>query len=166
MSRQSTALLTVGPRFTFPWGDDAKAWRVSGSAQLVEGSTPYWIVTPTQPASHNVSPNAVEVVIPHPELVVDSILMLLAAHFGDNNVEAHLEETHNITMRDGVRVIAPYFELSEATAFFLGERLSQSMRLGMTLLDDMSLVDESVISSLRKLGFPVQVFAPISGPAS
>mgnify|MGYP007099122287 CR=1 FL=1 len=127
---------------------------------MVEGSTPYWIVTPTLPALHTVSPSEVEVVTPHPEAVVDSVLMFLAAHFGDDDVEAYLVETHNLTVSEGVREIAPYYELADETARFLADHLSQSIRLGVTLLDDLSLVDVSVVERLRGLGFDVDVFAP------
>lgn len=161
MSRQSTALLTVGPRSIAPWGD--RAWRVSGTAQLVEGSTPYWIVTPTLPASHSATPAEVEVVVPHPEAVVASVLMFLAAHFGDEDVEAYLVETHNVTLRDGVREIAPYYELADETVRFLADHLSRTLRLAVTLLDDFSLVDDEVIAELRALGFDVDVFVPALG---
>lgn len=161
MSRQSTALLTVGPRSIAPWGD--RAWRVSGTAQLVEGSTPYWIVTPTLPAIHSATPAEVEVVVPHPEAVVASVLMFLAAHFGDEDVEAYLVETHNVTLRDDVREIAPYYELADETMRFLADHLSRTLRLAVTLLDDFSLVDDEVVAELRALGFDVDVFVPALG---
>ena len=164
MSRQSTALLTIGPRSIAPWGD--RVWRVSGTAQLVEGSTPYWIVTPTAPASHPASPAEVEVVVPHPEAVVDSVLMFLGAHFGDEHVEAYLVETHNLTVRDGVREIAPCYELAEATVQFLADHLSKTIRLGVTRLDDVSLLDGRALASLRELGFDLEVYKPVLGAAA
>lgn len=161
MTRQSTTVLTVGPSSIAPWGD--RVWRVSGSAQLVEGSTPYWIVTPTLPANHPATPAEIEVAAPLPGSVVDSVLLLLAVHFGDDDVEAFLTETHNISVEEGVRVIAPYWDLSDETVGFLAEHLSATLRLGFTLLDDLCLVDDVVIETLRALGFDVEVFAPISG---
>lgn len=138
------------------------AWRISGTAQLVEGSTPYWIVTPTQPQGHAVTPGELAVRIPHPDITVESILMLIAAHFGDIVVERRLVESHNMSIRDGVRVISPYFELPDEMVTFLAEHLSGHIRLGFTILDEMSLVDDSVIDSLRAMGFSVQVFTPVS----
>jgi hypothetical protein len=130
---------------------------------LVEGSTPYWIVTPTLPASHSATPAEVEVVVPHSEAVVASVLMFLAAHFGDEDVEAYLVETHNVTLRDGVREIAPYYELADETVRFLADHLSRTLRLAVTLLDDFSLVDDDVVAELRALGFDVDVFVPALG---
>jgi len=71
LSRVSTALLTIGPRFINAWAD--KGWKISLSSQLVEGSAPYWIVTPTQPAQHLVTPSEIEVSAPNTESVVESI---------------------------------------------------------------------------------------------
>jgi hypothetical protein len=162
MSRQSTALLTVGPRTIAPWGD--RAWRVSGTAQLVEGSSAYWIVTPTQPANHPATPSEVDVLVPAPDTVVESLLLLLAVHFGDDQLAEYLVEHHNLTIDDaGVRVVAPYWELAGEVISHLARNLSQTVRLGVTLLDDISLMDDEVIDTLRGLGFDVDVFAPTLG---
>ena len=156
MSRCSTALLTVGPRSLGPWGD--RNWRVSGTCQLVEGSTPYWIVTPTQPAEHQVTPSEFEVVVPYPSAVVESVLLLLGANFGDDAVEGYLIDTHNITVSAGRREVARYPELSDEGVRLLSEHLAPSLRLAFTLLDDLCLIDDEVISMLRELGFDVDVF--------
>jgi hypothetical protein len=125
---------------------------------LVEGSVPYWLVTPTLPAEHNVEPDAVKAEVPEPAAVVDSVLMLLACWFGDAEVEAYLVETHNIELVEGVRQIASYWELADETVRYLAERLSSAVRLGVTVLDEFSLVDDAVIASLRGMGFDVDVF--------
>lgn len=165
MSRQSTALLTVGPRSIAPWGD--RAWRVSGTAQLVEGSVPYWIVTPTEPANHPAKPSEVGVEVPFTEAVVESILLLLALHFGDDNVADLLVEHENLSIdAEGIRTLAPYPELADAVAQRVASSLSSSLRLGLTLLDDLCLIDDDVVASLRDLGFDVDVFAPASGLSS
>ena len=166
MSRQSTALLTIGPRSIGPWGD-TDVWRVSGTAQLVEGSVPYWIISPTQPAQHSAEPYEVGVEVPYTEAVVESILLLLALHFGDDALAATLVEHHNLTIdSDGSRTLAPYPELADAVAEDVAKRLSSSLRLGITLLDDECLVDGDVVASLRDLGFTVDVFAPVSDLAT
>lgn len=156
MSRQSTALLTVSPRALHPWGD--RIWRIAATAQLVEGSTPYWIVTPTEPAAHPCRLADIEVVTPQPESVIDSILIFLAAHFGGEHVQDRLVESHNITIREGVREIAPYYELAEPLRSLLFRQLAGVLRLGITVLEEESLVDTQVISGLRALGFDVEVF--------
>lgn len=159
MTRVSTALLAIGPKSIAPWGD--RAWRVSATAQLVEGSSPYWIVHPTQPAQHPVVPNEIGVSSPHSESVVDSVLFLLATHFGEDDVEANLLESHNIELGDdGLREVAEFYELSDYNRGFLAKRLSERVRLGLTQLDDLSLVGDEVVEQLRRLGFDLEVFGP------
>jgi hypothetical protein len=159
MTRLSTALLTIGPKSIAPWGD--RAWKVTATAQLVEGSTPYWIVTPTKPARHLVLPEEIEVSSPHVDSVVDSILFLLASHFGEESVENNLAETHNIRVGEGgVRELARFFELSDHSRGFLAKQMSQQVRLGLTQLDDLSLMNDAVIERLSLFGFDVEVFGP------
>lgn len=166
MSRQSTALLTIGPRAISPWGD-TDIWRVSGTAQLVEGSVPYWIVSPTQPAEHSARPYEVGIEVPYTEAVVESILLLLGLHFGDDDLADLLVEHHNLTIEsDGSRTLAPYPELADEVADEVAKRLASRLRLGVTLLDDDCLVDSDVVATLRDVGFTVDVFAPMSGFAS
>jgi hypothetical protein len=160
MSKQTTALLTVGPKSIAPWGD--RAWRIALTAQLVSANSgDYWIVTPTEPANHVVVPAEVLVEMPHRDSLIESILMLLAAHLGDEDVEACLIDTHNIEVTEGVRTVAPYWDVSDKRTFeYLTVRLSQLVRLGVTVLDEMSLVSPDVIADLRLLGFDVDVFVP------
>lgn len=159
MTRVSTALLIIGPKSIPPWAD--RSWQVAASAQLVEGSIPYWIVTPTQPAQHPVTPNEIEVTAPHADSVVESILLLLATHFGDEDVAVNLAESHNIELgNDNVRRVAEFYELSDHSRTFIASRLSESVRLGLTQLDDFSLVNDEVVQELRGLGFDVEVYEP------
>lgn len=158
MSKVSTVLMTAGPRSISPWGD--RNWRVALSAQLVEGgSSAYWLASPTQPAQHPTAPNALIVEAPQHDEVVDSILMLLATHLGDGNVEGYLLDTHNVTLVDGVRVVAPFWDITAAESLrFLVTSLSGTVRLAFTILDDNRLVDETVIETLRVFGFDVEVY--------
>jgi hypothetical protein len=160
MSKQTTALLTVGPRSIAPWGD--RAWRITLTAQLVSANSgDYWIVTPTEPANHVVVPSEVLVEVPQQESLIESVIMLLAAHLGDEDVEACLLETHNIDTSVSVRTIPAYWDISDGRTFeYLTGRLSQMVRLGITVLDDMSLVTPDVVGDLRLLGFDVDVFVP------
>lgn len=159
MTRVSTALLAIGPKSIAPWGD--RAWRVSATAQLVEGTSPYWIVTPTEPAQHPVSTNEVSVASPHIDSLVESILFLLATHFGDEEVETMLSESHNIELdNDGLRVAAEFYELSDHNRAFIAKRLSEQIRLGLTQLDDLSLASTETVKQLRHFGFDVEVFEP------
>jgi len=159
MTRFSTALLTIGPKSIAPWGD--RAWRVAATAQLVEGSSPYWIITPTQPAQHPVAPSEIGVPSPHSDSLVDSVLFLLATHFGEHDVEENLLESHNIELGDdGLREVAEFYELSDYNRGFLAKRLSERIRLGLTQLDDLSLIGDEVVEQLRRLGFDLEVFGP------
>lgn len=157
LPKQSTALLFVGPKSVAPWND--RVWRIAATAQLVEGSVPYWIVTPTEPTQHPVTSSGIEVVSPHTEAVVDSLLVLLGAHFGDDEVEGRMVESHNLNVQDGVREIAPFYELASATRAAIASRLCLSVRLGLTRLDDFTLMDDSVIKSLREIGFDLDLFS-------
>lgn len=163
MPRQSTSLLTIGPRSLPPWGD--RAWRVSATAQLVSGSGAYWIVTPTLPSKYTVSPAEVSIPVPFAEAVVDSVLFLLAAHFGDDEVENYLVETHNVSLQCGTRELAPFYELADTTREYLASNMSAVVRLGFTRLDDLSLVNDEVIVALLRYGFDVEVYDLISSSA-
>jgi hypothetical protein len=158
MTSSSTAILTVSPKHVGAWGD-TNLWRISGSAQLVENSIPYWLVTPTQPAEHQVNRDSLTIETPHAETVVESILMLLAAWFGGSRAESLLVETHNLTIEDNTRQIAPYWELSESTQATLASQLATQVRLGVTLLDQPSLIDNRALELLRGHGFEVTVFS-------
>jgi hypothetical protein len=163
LSRLSTALLSIGPRAISPWGD--RVWRVAATAQLVEGSSAYWIVTPTVPSQHTVTPGEVSVAAPSAEAVVDSVLFLLAAHFGDIEVETYLVETHNVSLKGGARELAPFYELADTTRDYLARKMSEVVRLGFTRLDDLSLVNDEVITALLRYGFDVEVYELASGSA-
>lgn len=162
MSRLSTSLLSIGPKTVAPWGD--RHWRISATAQLVEGSVPYWIVTPTEPSQHQVMSSHIEVASPHPEAVVDSILVLLGAHFGDHEVEGRLVESHNLTVQNGVREIASFYELASDSRAAIASSLCLSVRLGLTRLDDLSLVNDEVVAALLRYGFDVEVYDLTSTP--
>lgn len=157
MTLVSTALLYVGPKSVGPWGDNA--WRISGTAQLVEGSSPYWIVTSTQPVQHRVTPDEIEVAAPQDACVVESILFLLASHFGGDVVEKYLVETHNISVgQDGTRELARFYEVVDDAKDFLARHLCEVIRLGITRLDETSLVNDAVIGAMRDLGFDLAIF--------
>lgn len=162
MPRQSTSLLTIGPRLISPWAD--RAWRVSATAQLVSGSGAYWIVTPTLPAQHYVNPSEIEVVAPYPDSVIDSVLFLLAVHFGDEDVEKVLIETHNLSLNGRTREPAPFYELADTTREFIANKMSGLVRVAFTRLDDLSLVNEEVVAVLMRYGFDVEVYDLTSTP--
>jgi len=157
MSTVSTTLLSVGPKSLHPWGD--RAWRVGLTAQYCTGSSSdYWLVTPTQPAAYKVTQDTVVVPSPDHEGVLDSIIFLLALHLGNAQLEGFLLDHHNIHVTAGVREVAEYWELTAATRGHLGKALAEHYRIGVTVLDDCSLVDPAIVGDLRRLGFDVDVF--------
>lgn len=162
MSRQSTTLMAIGPRMLSPWAD--RAWRVSATAQVVENSGAYWIFTPTLPAQHPVTPAEVSIPAPFAEAVVDSVLFLLAAHFGNDEVENYLVETHNLSLKGDTRELAPFYELADTAREYLASRMARVVRLGFTRLDDLSLVNDEVIAALLRYGFDVEVYDLTSTP--
>lgn len=137
------------------------------SAQLIEGgSSAYWLASPTEPIQHQSAPRELAISSPQHDEVVDSILMLLATHLGDGNIEGYLIDTHNVTLIDGVRVVAPYWDISAAESLrFLVTRLAATVRLGFTLLEEARLVDDQVIETLRLFGFDVDVYSLESSSA-
>lgn len=118
----------------------------------------YWIVTPTEPASHPVRPTEISIESPSAENVLDSLVLLLAVHAGGADVEHCLVQSHNIDVIDQVRVIAPFWDLAPEVTGFLTSKLTPTIRLGATLLADPELFTPQVVDGLRKLGFDVDVF--------
>jgi len=157
MSKQTTVSLSVGPLTTGPFGD-VQPWRVSSQSQLVEGGIPYWLVTPTQPAEHAVGTDVLVVEFPDANSVVSSVLMLVATWHGGEGVLGYLMDTENVSMNDDVREVAPYWELSDEGVRYLSNKLKDQVKLAFTIMDDMCLVDDGVIGTLRGLGFRVDVF--------
>lgn len=157
MTRQTTALLTAGPKRGV-WGD--RIWRLSLTAQLVEGgAAAYWLVSATPPANHEVQPPEIVIEVPESECVLDSIYVLLGAHLGNDEIAGFMEETHNISVTDNVREIAPYWDLSLDAREELRSWLSAQLRLGVTFMDSPSLFTEEVVEKLRKDNFDIDVFA-------
>ena len=158
MTRVTTALITAGPRTIGPWGD--RAWRVALSIQLVEGgSAAYFLATPTAEPINKVSPAEVEIAAPFDECTLDALILTLAAHLGGSRIEALLEETHNISVQDDLRRIAPFWDLSHETMQCIASELAENVRLGIMLLDEISLVQPSLLLSLRDLGFDVDLYS-------
>jgi hypothetical protein len=158
MSSLTTALLTVGPNATHPWGD--RVWRVALSAQYVSGSSSdYWLVSPTQPAQYPVIDKAIVLQSPGHIEVLDSVIFLVALHAGDTQIEGYLLDHHNISMEEGARLSADFWELTDETRTYLAGYLSRYLRLGFTILEEVTPIDPAVVRDLRAMGFDVDVFS-------
>ena len=148
----------VTPRTVGSWAD--RAYRVSHTAQLIEGgSAAYWLVTPTEPAEHRVRPDVIRIENPEPSDVVNSLIMLAAAHVGNGQVEGLLLDTHNIEIVDGVRNVAEFWDVERRTEATLAAALAPQIRMSFTLLDEMNLLTEEVTERLIAYGFDVEVFS-------
>lgn len=156
MTSQTTALITAGPRTIGPWGD--RIWRIGLTLQLVENSMAHWLVTPTSPPLRPVEPGAVLIEQPTQEFVIDALIVALASHYGNDRVDGILHETHNLSDADGVHQIAPYWELAEDVRESLVAELANDLRLGVTRLDDFSLLTDDAVLELRMSGFDVDEY--------
>lgn len=158
MTRTTTALITAGPRTIGPWGD--RAWRIALTIQLVEGgSAAYFLSTPTNEPIQQVSPAEVVIEAPHDECTLSSLIMTLAAQLGTEHAQALLEESHNLTMENDIRHIAPYWDLSDELQRQLAQELAEIIRIGVVVLDSTSLVNPILISKLRDHGFDVDLYS-------
>jgi hypothetical protein len=111
-----------------------------------------------------VKPDEIDVPAPNVEAVLDSVLFLIALHFGDVSVENFLLETHNLSLKGDTRELAPFYELADTTRDFIANKMSGLVRLAFTRLDDLSLVNDEVFAALRRYGFDVEVYDLTSTP--
>jgi hypothetical protein len=95
---------------------------------------------------------------PDRETVVSSVVMVAAVWHGGEDVACYLMDTENLSLDGESRSIAPFWELSDEGVAHLSRKLSERVKLGVTLLDEMCLIDAEVIAKLRQLGFFVEVF--------
>jgi hypothetical protein len=161
MTRQTTVLLSLSPRNSGMWGDSI--YRLSHTAQLVEGgSAAHWLVTATQPAQHLVSPHSLVLETPDSECVVSSVLLLVALHVGDENAEGLLVDTHNVQIDSQnalpVRQVAEFWEIESRVGEQLARMLAPHVRMAVTVLDEMNIFSNDVVSRLRALDFEIEVF--------
>lgn len=161
MTRQTTVLLSLSPRNSGMWGESI--YRLSHAAQLVEGgSSAYWLVSPTQPAQHLVSADSLVIEAPDSECVVSSVLFLTALHLGDEHVEGLLVDTHNLQIDSQnttpVRQVAEFWEIESRVGEQLARMLAPHVRLAVTVLDEMNIFSNDVVSRLRAFGFEIEVF--------
>jgi hypothetical protein len=159
MTAQTTAIVLASPRFVGPWGDEA--WRVSLTLQLVEGgSRAYWLSSPLEPAEHPARPDGVVIEVPTEDGVLDAMLASIAIHLGGSAVQRRLLESHNLEVVDGVRVLAPYWDFSELDWDVIDADLARDLRLGIVVLDGLTLMTEGVVKGARTHGFEVELFGP------
>jgi hypothetical protein len=110
------------------------------------------------PAEHPVATPEVLISIPYPIAAAEALILALGAHLGDEQVENLLLETHNIELLDGIRHVAPYWELADTARSLLCNHLKSSVRVGLTVLDGLTLATPEVVALLRDYGFDVDVF--------
>jgi hypothetical protein len=94
--------------------------------------------------------------------------MILSTAFGGPLSEQVLVASHNLDVSStGEREIAIGWDLSAPdTIEALSKHLSQQVRLGVVMLNDLSLMTAEVINQLRSLGFDVDVLTTDSESAN
>lgn len=161
MSRFTSALVFASPLGVGPFYSDE--WRVNWCANLVEGSSggPYWLPLPSYEDHLKIESMIIDSV--EPELVVDSLILLLSAVFGGEALNWLLRESQNLIFPDdGKPVIAPYWDLAEDVRDCCIRDLSNRIKIGVTALDEHSLLGAEAVSLLRGFGFRVEVFDSVT----
>ncbi len=163
MSKVSTSLLFAGPSGVGPF--HSPDWRVCWSANLVEGGSngPFWLPLPSFEDQRSV--NALMIDSNEPELVAQSLILLVSAVFGSENLLGLLLETHNITeVSPGEFSFAPFWELTPEVVAQCVSDLDRRIRLGFVQLDDLGIFDLRVIEELAKKSIQIDAF--VSAPTS
>ena len=157
MSRFTSALVFVSPLGVGPFFSDE--WRVSWCANLVEGSTggPYWLPVPSHEDHLKIESMLIDSI--ESELVVDSLILLLGATFGGESLNWLLRESQNLVFPDDGRpYLAPYWDLAEDVRNCCVKDLSGRIKIGVTALDEHTLLSAEAVRLLRGFGFTVNTF--------
>lgn len=159
MTKRTTALVLTGPISLGAFRDDL--WRVGPTAQLVEGGTsgPVWLTAPADHREDGSSPDHLAIGSNDPAIVARSLVVLLAATVGDDALLALLGPAVPIALEEGRRNIGHPWSLEDELVFDLSRVLAKSLRLGIVLLSDQSVLDVAAVLCLRTWGFRVEVFA-------
>ena len=160
MSKISTAFLFVGPSGVGPF--HSPDWRVCWGANLVEGGSrgPYWLPLPPFDDQRNVSYLFIDSY--DPELVSQSLILLLATVFGTENLIGLLVESHNITeVAEDDFAFAPFWELAPDVLSRCVDDLRGRIKIGFVQLDDLGVFDAQVLDNLARFGLEVEPFAPV-----
>jgi hypothetical protein len=158
MSRFTSALVFASPLGVGPFFSDE--WRVSWCANLVEGSSagPYWLPLPSYEDHLKVESMMIDSI--EPELVADSLILLLGAVFGSEGLNWLLRESQNLIFPDdGKPAIAPYWDLANDVRDCCVRDLATRIKIGIACLDEHSLLCSQAIQLLRGFGFRVEVFS-------
>ena len=152
MAGLSTAILFAGLK-----GKDALDIAcVSVFAQLFEGNQTFWQVTPLAEIEDLRGFKKIEVSAPTAEAIISSILFLLGIWADTRDTRHYLNKIGNINL--GSNSVTPNWTLTQATKAILANSLSDQVRIRFAILDEINLIDEDVISSLRSLGFTVELY--------
>lgn len=161
MSRFTSALVFASPLGVGSFYSDE--YRVNWCANLVEGSSggPYWLPLPSYEDHLKIESMVIDSI--EPELVVDSLILLLGAVFGSESLNWLLRESQNLIFPDdGKPVIAPYWDLADDVRNCCIRDLSNRIKIGVTALDEHSLLGSEAVSLLRGFGFRVEVFESVN----
>jgi hypothetical protein len=161
MSRFTSALVFASPLGSGSFYSDG--WRVNWCANLVEGSSagPYWLPLPSYEDHLKIESMMIDSL--EPELVTDSLILLLGAVFGSESLNWLLRESQNLIFpEDGKPALAPFWELADDVRNCCIRDLSTRIKIGVVSLDEHSLLGSESIRLLRGLGFRVEVFGAVT----
>lgn len=160
MTTSSSAVMFISPKGVGPFY--SPGWRLGSVSELAEGGNngPFWIIRePEAPA-----PLYLPLVDLDDDRVLGSIALVLAATTQDPNLEGLLQDTHNLSFSNGSKSFAPFWDLSERDVDRIFQALRNRVRLGVTVLEEQSLLTEQVIFKLRQSGMEVAHFSDATNP--
>ena len=154
MTTFSTALVILGPTGVGPF--HSPDWRVGPMhIQVVEGGT-------NGPAllagDHFLLIDSLE-----PELVLRALIVMMATITDVSLVKNHLRETSNLQMGpDGFETVAQHWDLAPSDLAWCAAALADYVRVGIVVLDEMTIADASIVERLKALGFMVETFERVA----
>lgn len=158
MTKSTTALLFIGPSGAGPF--HSPLWRVGSTAQVVEGGTngPFWLISSADDGSEGLMPNYLPIESLHAETVARSVVLLVATLVGSGHIRGLLSDTQNISIVEGRKTFAPYWELADDVLTQITHELSESCRLGIVTLDEPTVLNDAAVQLLRSWGLRVETF--------
>jgi hypothetical protein len=161
----TTAVLMISAKGFGPFS--SPGWRLNASVQVVDGSNsgPYLLTSQTEPETQKaVEPLFVDSTAP--EIMVDAIVLLLAAQVGSDNALGWLLETENLIETEPSIRFASYWDLDERVRETLLQDFRDRIKIGIVVLDKSSSVNGQVLSELSALGVEVVEFENVEATTS
>lgn len=162
MSNHTTALVMVGPAGVGPFR--ARDWRVSMTAQLIEGgsSGPAWMTSPGGHHDDGIAPESMLIDGTGPDIVARSLVLLIAASIGDEQLRSRLADAGNVELDVHGMAIADPWSLPDDLLHTCTSSLAAQCRIGIVRLEEYPALDACAASLLRDWGFDVDEFTQMA----